>query len=57
VTTSFTCFRDLEIEVPVPDAITIWLFREALAQAGLMDRLFERFSQHRAAKVRARVDQ
>jgi hypothetical protein len=27
-----------------------------LAQAGLMDRLFERFSQHRAPKVRARID-
>jgi IS5 family transposase len=30
----------------VPDATTIWLFREALAQAGLIDRLFERFGQH-----------
>jgi hypothetical protein len=30
----------------VPDATTIWLFREALAEAGLIDKLFERFGQH-----------
>jgi transposase, IS5 family len=36
-------FLDLELEDPVPDATTIWLFREALAEAGLIDRLFERF--------------
>jgi IS5 family transposase len=36
-------FLDLELEEPVPDATTIWLFREALAQAGLIDKLFERF--------------
>jgi hypothetical protein len=34
----------------VPDATTIWLFREALAQAGLIDRLFERFGQHLEAE-------
>jgi transposase, IS5 family len=28
-------FLDLELEEPAPDATTIWLFREALAQAGL----------------------
>jgi transposase len=43
---SFMRFLDLELEDPVPDATTIWLFREALAQAGLIDKLFERFSQH-----------
>jgi IS5 family transposase len=43
---SFMRFLDLELEDPVPDATTIWLFREALAQAGLIDRLFERFGQH-----------
>lgn len=46
---SFMHFLDLELEDPVPDATTIWLFREALAQAGLIDRLFERFGQHLAA--------
>ena len=35
---------------PVPDATTIWLFREALAQAGLIDKLFERFGQHLEAE-------
>jgi Transposase domain (DUF772) len=27
-------FLDLELEDPVPDGTTIWLFREALAEAG-----------------------
>src|SRR5213595_3172252 len=39
-------FLDLELEDPVPDATTIWLFREALAEAGRIDQLFERFGQH-----------
>src|SRR6266566_7213927 len=43
---SFMHFLDLELEDPVPDATTIWLFREALAQAGLIDKLFERFGRH-----------
>src|SRR5690348_10550154 len=43
---SFMRFLDLELDDPVPDASTIWLFREALAQAGLIDKLFERFGQH-----------
>src|SRR3979490_3407973 len=37
---SFMRFLDLEIEDPVPDATTIWLFREALMGGGLIDRLF-----------------
>src|SRR5256886_10590204 len=47
---SFMRFLDLDLEDPVPDAATIWLFREALAQAGLIDKLFERFGQHLAAE-------
>jgi transposase, IS5 family len=43
---SFMRFLDLELEDPMPDATTIWLFREALAEAGLIDKLFERFGQH-----------
>src|ERR1700704_2596632 len=43
---SFMRFLDLEIEDPVPDATTIWLFREALMECGLIDRLFARFGQH-----------
>src|SRR6266511_5848784 len=46
---SFMRFLDLELEDPVPDATTIWLFREALAEAGLIDGLFERFGRHLAA--------
>ena len=43
---SFMRFLDLELEDPVPDATTIWLFREALVAAGLIDQLFGRFGQH-----------
>ena len=43
---SFMRFLDLGLEDPVPDATTIWLFREALVEAGLIDKLFERFSEH-----------
>src|SRR5215475_9333409 len=46
----FMHFLDLNLEDPVPDATTIWLFREALAQAGLIDKLFERFGQHLEAE-------
>jgi transposase, IS5 family len=47
---SFRRFLDLGLEDAVPDATTLWLFREALAQAGLIDELFERFGQHLEAK-------
>src|SRR5436309_13065258 len=47
---SFMRFLDLEIEDPVEDATTIRLFREALAQAGLIDNLFESFGQHHEAE-------
>src|SRR5260221_2172428 len=47
---SFMRFLDLELDDPVPDASTIWLFREALAQVGLIDKLFERFGQHLEAE-------
>lgn len=47
---SFMRFLDLGLEDAVPDATTIWLFREALVEAGLIDRLFERFGQHLQAK-------
>jgi IS5 family transposase len=39
-------FLDLELEEVVPMATTIWLFREALAKAGLIDQPFARFGQH-----------
>jgi transposase, IS5 family len=47
---SFMRFLGLGLEDPVPDATTVWLFREALAKAGLMKTLFERFNRHLDAK-------
>src|SRR3982074_2719356 len=47
---SFMRFLDLGLEDTVPDATTIWLFREALAEAGQIDTLFDRFGQHLQAK-------
>jgi IS5 family transposase len=47
---SFSRFLVLGIEDSIPDATTLWLFREKLAKAGLIEKLFERFDQHLAAK-------
>ena len=47
---SFMRFLDLGLEDTVPDATTLWLFREALVEAKLIDTLFDRFGQHLAAK-------
>ena len=47
---SFSRFLGLGIEDSIPDATTLWLFREKLAKAGLIEKLFERFDQHLAAK-------
>jgi transposase, IS5 family len=47
---SFTRFLRLSIEDSIPDATTLWLFREKLAKAGLIEKLFDRFDQHLAAK-------
>ena len=40
---SFMRFCGLALHDPVPDAKTIWLYREQLTRAGVIDRLFERF--------------
>jgi len=40
---SFMRFLDLGIEDPVPDAKTVWLYREKLAQAGMVKTLFDKF--------------
>lgn len=40
---SFMRFLDLGLSDPVPDANTIWTFREALKKAGAIDDLFRRF--------------
>ena len=47
---SFTRFLKLGLEDRIPDATTLWLFREKLAKAGLIDKLFARFGQHLEAK-------
>ena len=47
---SFMRFLGLGLEDAVPDATTVWLFREALAKAGLVEKLFALFGQHLQAK-------
>ena len=47
---SFSRFLGLAMEDSIPDATTLWLFREKLAKAGLIEKLFDRFDQHLAAK-------
>ena len=48
---SFSRFLGLAIEDSIPDATTLWLFREKLAKSGLIKKLFERFDQHLAAYI------
>ena len=43
---SFTRFLKLGIEDGIPDGTTLWLFREKLAKAGLIEKLFDRFDHH-----------
>jgi len=43
---SFMRFLGLSIGDRVPDAKTIWLFREELGRAGLVKRLFKRFDRY-----------
>ena len=47
---SFTRFLGLGFEEGIPDGTTLWLFREKLAKAGLIDKMFERFGQHLEAR-------
>ena len=47
---SFSRFLGLTIEEGIPDATTLWLFRERLAKAGLVEKLFDRFDQYLAAQ-------
>jgi IS5 family transposase len=47
---SFSRFLRLGIEDGIPDATTLWLFREKLAKAGAVEKLFERFDGHLAAR-------
>ena len=43
---SFVRFLGLGFEDKVPDAKTVWLYREQLAQAGMIGTLFERFDDY-----------
>ena len=43
---SFMRFLGLGLGDAVPDAKTIWLFRERLKEKGVVDRLFDRFDRH-----------
>ncbi|MEM6934521.1 MAG: IS5 family transposase [Pseudomonadota bacterium] len=43
---SFMRFLGLDLHGRVPDARTIWLFREQLTKAGAVERLFKRFDAH-----------
>lgn len=43
---SFMRFLGLGLEDPVPDATTLWLYREALAQAGMVEQIFDTFDQY-----------
>jgi IS5 family transposase len=43
---SFMRFLDLSLGDEVPDAKTIWLFREQLTEAGVIQKAFERFERY-----------
>ena len=43
---SFMRFLGLSLEDRVPDAKTVWLYREQLTQAGVIETLFETFDGH-----------
>lgn len=47
---SFMRFVGLGLEDAVPDAKTLWLYREALARAGAVEGLFNLFDSHLKAK-------
>lgn len=47
---SFMRFAGLDLHQPVPDAKTIWLYREQLKQAGAIEGLFRRFDEVLADK-------
>ena len=46
---SFMRFLGLQLEDRVPDAKTVWLFREQIKAGGLMEKLFARFHEQLAA--------
>jgi len=53
---SFMRFLGLSLGDTVPDAKTVWLFREQLAQAGRIKSLFERFDSFLPAEAKRIAD-
>jgi IS5 family transposase len=47
---SFMRFLGLDLQGVIPDARTIWLFRETLIEAGAVEKLFDRFDGYLAEK-------
>ena len=47
---SFMRFLGLDLHQRIPDAKTIWLFRETLAQAGVVETLFTKFDTYLAGQ-------
>jgi IS5 family transposase len=47
---SFMRFLGLDLHQRIPDAKTIWLFRETLARAGVVDTLFKQFDTYLAGQ-------
>ena len=47
---SFMRFLGLDLHQRIPDAKTIWLFRETLARAGVVERLFTQFDTYLAGQ-------
>jgi IS5 family transposase len=47
---TFMRFLGKGLEGRIPDATTLWLFREKLSAAGVVEKLFERFDRHLQAK-------
>lgn len=47
---TFMRFVGKGLEGRIPDATTLWLFREKLSAAGVVEKLFERFDRHLQAK-------
>ena len=47
---SFMRFLGLGLEDPAPDATTVWLYREQLVRAGVVEELFDAFDAHLKAQ-------
>lgn len=47
---SFMRFLGLDLDQRIPDAKTIWLFRETLTQAGVVEKLFTQFDTYLAGQ-------